>query len=63
MEGDDCFMLYREFTCTCFCYNRPVIKFFLTENGKLIYISKIVYPFKYYELILELFNANDELIY
>lgn len=53
--------MQRDYKCTCFCLERPVMKVYSIEMGKEKYIGKIVNPFSCCEIILQLYNENNNL--
>ena len=58
------FLLFeREFKCSCFCLERPVLKVHSTEGGTAGYLGKVINPFKCCELICEIYDNQDSLRY
>lgn len=53
----------RPFKCTCFCLERPEMEVRCNENQQQVYIGKVKNPFKWFTLICEIYDQNNQLKY
>jgi len=62
-DGSSFLHFERGFKCTCLCLERPEMAVRLTENGNDIYLGKVKNPFKWFDLICEIYDSNDNVKY
>jgi hypothetical protein len=63
-EGlEQCLLMERPCTCTCFCLNRPFMTLHYVENNDNIYLGKISDPYDVCKMMFMVYDKADNPIY
>jgi len=63
LDNEPFLFIDRPCKCTCLCCNRPEITVTYVEDGKNEYIGKVKNPWTCYDIVLELFDKDNNLKY